>query len=434
MRRPCLIFIALAALSASCSAHQPAAPVAGALPPVQPWVVQNGKSQGHWKLFMPPTRSTIYRGIAAGPDGNIWFSDNNGDALVRTMMTGKTKSFALDFTENGQIFGFEPLNPAVGADGKFYVTTDGTDPKNGAGMIGVLSTGGAFKIHDSPSKDDLGNNGLALGPDGDVWFAEKAHIAKITPTGTITEFAYPSGLNDNTAAGVVTGPDRKVWFTEYFTQKVANIDPATGTITEFDVGAAGCTGPQGLAVGTDRDLYFNCAATAIAKMTTSGTVTVIANPYGNPVTPQDMVTGPNGHIWYNANGNTLVEYSESKGTFTAHASPFNTNGLMIDLASGPDGNVWSATNGGNLEVYILATLSVSPSKLTFSGTGQQQTITATYRGPSTLTAVSASPAIATVAPGQTQGTFTVTSQGVGKTKIIVEDAIGNLFNVSVTVQ
>ena len=432
MRRLALAILLIAA--GGCAARQAVTAPVGGSTVVTPWVIQNGKSQGHWKLFAPHTQTPIYRGITAGPDGNVWFSDNNGHALVRTQMTGKTKPFLLTFTENGQTIGFQPLNPTTGADGKLYITTDNVDPKNNAGMIGVLTTHGAFKIHDSPSKDNLGNNGLAVGPDGNVWFAEKAHIAKITPAGAITEFPYPSGLNDNGAAGVVTGPDHKVWFTEYFTQKVANIDPTTNAITEFDVSGVNCTGPEGLAVGTDGDLYFNCSATTIAKITTSGVATVINNPFGAAGTPQDMVTGSNGHIWFNTNGNVIAEYNESNGTLTGHTSPFNTNGLMIDLTSGPDGNIWSATNGGNLEVYALVTLSVSPKNLTFTGTGQQQTLTATYHGPSTLTAVSASPSVATVAPGQGANTFVVTSVGVGKTKVTVEDAIGNLFNVAVTVQ
>jgi len=175
-------------------------------------------------------------------------------------------------------------------------------------------------------------------------------------------------------------------------------------------------------------------ATTIAKITTSGATTVINNPYGEAGPPQDMVTGPNGHIWFNTNGNVIAEYNEGNGVITGHTSPFSTNGLMIDLTSGPDGNIWSATNGGNLEVYALVTLSVSPKRLNFTGTGQQQTLTATYHGPSTLTAVSASPSVATVAPGQAANTFVVTSVGAGTTKITVEDAIGNLFNVPVTVQ
>ena len=423
------LFIALA----GCAVHESATPPIGSQV-VTPYVIQNGKSQGHWKLFAPHTQTTIYRGITAGPDGNVWFSDNNGEALVRTQMTGKVKSFKLLFTENGNTFGFQPLNPITGPDGKFYISTDNVDPKNGSGMIGVLTTSGGFKIHDPPSNDNLGNNGLAVGPDGNVWFAEKGHIAKITTGGAITEFAYPSGLIDNTQAGVVTGPDHKVWFTEFFTHMVANIDPTTDAITEFDVSGVGCSGPEGLAVGNDGDLYFNCSATSIAKITTSGVVTVINNPYGAAGTPQDMVTGPNGHIWFNTNGNVIAEYNEGNGTLTGHISPFNTNGLMIDLTSGPDGNIWSATNGGNLEVYALVTLSVSPTKLTFTGIGQQQTLTATYHGPSSLSAISGDTAVVTVAPGGPPNTFVVTSVGVGKTKVTVEDQIGNLFTVAVTVE
>ncbi|HYK52554.1 MAG TPA: hypothetical protein VEV38_03405 [Candidatus Eremiobacteraceae bacterium] len=431
MRRLAFAFLLIAV--AGCTAHQSATPPVGSQV-VTPYVIQNGKSQGHWKMFTPHTTSTIYRGITTGPDGNVWFSDNNGDALVRTMMTGKTKSFVLHFTENGNTFSFAPLYPITGADGKFYITTDGSDPKNGGGLIGVLTTKGAFKIYDPPSGDNLGNNGLAVGPDGNVWFAEKAHFAKITTAGVITEFAYPSGEFQNSGAGVVNGPGGKVWFTEYFQHKVANIDPTTDVITEFDVSAAGCSGPQGLTVGTDGLLYFNCSSGSIAKMTTSGAVTVINNPYGTPLVPQDMITGPNGHIWFTTDTNVIAEYNENNGTLTGHTSPFNVNGLMLDLTEPSDGNVWTAMNSGILQVYIVNTLSVSPAKLTFTGTGQQQTLTATYHGPSTLSAVSSDTSIATVAPGGPPNTFVVTSVGVGKAKVTVEDQIGNLFTVAVTVE
>jgi virginiamycin B lyase len=427
-----LVFV----LANACTMHAAPSPDAGAnagAPAPNPYVIQN-RSVSHWQQFTPKTASTIYRGITTGPDGNIWFADNNGDALVRTAMTGATKPFHLTFVENGITYSFAPLSPIAGADGKLYVTTDGTDPKNGAGAIGVLTTSGSFHIHDSPSKDNLGDNGLAVGPDGNVWFAEMRHIAKIDQTGVVTEYPYPSGTVHNYSAGVVTGPDHNVWFTDYFSLEVDKIDPTTGIITPFDVSAAGCSGPQGLAVGTDGDLYFNCTATSIAKMTTAGAVTPIANPYGTALQPQDLVQGPNGHIWLTTGSNTLAEYNEKSGVLTGHASPFTTQGLMINLTGGPDENVWAADNGGHIEIYELVTLKVTPSALTFTGVGQTQTITATYKGPGTLTASSGSTAVATVAPGQAAGTFDVTSQGAGKTTITVSDGIGNLFKVRVTVQ
>ena len=398
-----------------------------------PDVLQNGEKLGHWKQFTPHTASTIYRGITAGPDGNVWFADNNGNALVRTKMTGAIKAFPLAYTENGVQIGFSPLTPAVGADGKFYITTSDADPKNNAGMIGVLSPTGAFHRVDSPSGDNPGSNGIALGPDGNVWFAEQKHIAMITPAGAIQEFLYPSGTTQNSAAGVVEGPDGKVWFDEYFAHMVAKIDPTSHAITEYDVSSAGCSGAQGLAVGSDGDLYFNCAFNAIAKITTSGAVTAISNPLGTIDTAQDLVRGSNGHIWIVGGSNAIGDYDETKGTLTAHSSPFTTNGLMINMTSASDDNLWITDNGGHLEIFALVTLKVSPASLTFTGTGQSQTITATYHGHSTLSAVSNAPSVATVAPGG-GSSFVVTSQAAGKATVTVMDQIGNLFQVRVTVQ
>ena len=232
---------------------------------------------------------------------------------------------------------------------------------------------------------------------------------------------------------MVAGPDGDVWFEEYFAHIVGKINPTTHAITEYDTTSDGCSGAQGLAVGSDGDLYFNCTFNAIAKITTSGVVTVIGNPVATSDTAQDVVRGSNGHIWIVGGDNALGEYDESKGTFTTHASPFTTNGLMINMASAADDNLWVTDNSGHLEIYALVTLHVSPAALSFTGTGQSQTITATYHGPSTLSAVSKSPAIATVT--QTSGnSFLVTSQSAGKTTVTVMDQIGNLFNVGVTVQ
>jgi len=397
-----------------------------------PDVSQNRTSTRNWKQFAPKTASTIYRGIDAGPDNNIWFSDQNN--LNRITMAGALHEFPLTFTEHGVTYGFGPLWLTVGADAKFYLGCGNClDPTSGGGIIGVAKTNGSLAIHEIPSKDTLGGNGLGLGPDGNVWFAETSHIARITTGGVITEFAYPSGETKNTGSVPVTGPDGIVWFTEYFAHMVAKIDPATGVITEYDVSGL-CNGPQGTAVGSDGRLYFFCTSGSLASISTDGVlVPAIANPYGTPLTPGDIIQGPNKHIWFATGTTTFGEYNENSGVLTAHTPPFNV-GAVLALTDGPDGNIWGTNNAGLIDVYILATLTVSPRSLTFSGVGQTQALTASYAGPSVLSATSASPTIATVAPGQQDNTFVVTSQGVGKTTVTIQDAIGNLFKVRVTVQ
>ncbi|MEA2271926.1 MAG: virginiamycin lyase, partial [Solirubrobacteraceae bacterium] len=63
--------------------------------------------------------------------------------------------------------------------------------------------------------------GAALGPDGNVWFAETrapGRIAKVTPAGTVTEFT--GGVTPNLSAGhmltsVARGPDGNLWFGDF---------------------------------------------------------------------------------------------------------------------------------------------------------------------------------------------------------------------------
>jgi virginiamycin B lyase len=432
MRTRLFAFSLSVLLAAGCGGQRATLPMPNQAPAagVTPNVIQGNGS--HWKQFHPHTSSGIYRGITAGPKETLWFSDQAN--LVRMSMTGGIHEFVLTFTEGGMTFGFGPIWLTTGADGKLYLGCGNcTDPTAGGGVIGVATTGGKLTVHKVPSKDIVGSNGLAVGPDGNVWFAEMGHIAKITPGGAVSEYAYPSGESNNTSSTPVTGPDGNVWFTEYFKLKVAKIVPSTHVITEFDVSSE-CSGPQGLAVGTDNKLYFNCSSNTLASITTAGVLgPTIANQYGTPNEPGDVITGPNGHIWFATTTTTLGEYNESNGTLTGHLPPFST-GDVLGLAVGSDTNIWGTDNDGYIDVYILAQLSVTPKSLTFTGIGQMQTLTASYNGPSTLSAVSADTSIATVSPGNSKNTFVVTSVGVGSTKITVEDAIGNLVNIPVTVQ
>ena len=65
--------------------------------------------------------------------------------------------------------------------------------------------------------------GIAAGPDGNLWFTERAgnKIGRISPIGTITEFPLPT-LNSG-PTGIAAGPDGNLWFIEYRANKVGRI-------------------------------------------------------------------------------------------------------------------------------------------------------------------------------------------------------------------
>jgi len=76
---------------------------------------------------------------------------------------------------------------------------------------------------------------IVLGPDGNLWFVENAgnKVAKVTPSGTITEYTFPTA--GSKPFGIAAGPDGNLWVTENNNHEVAKVTPA-GSITEYPFG------------------------------------------------------------------------------------------------------------------------------------------------------------------------------------------------------
>jgi streptogramin lyase len=100
-------------------------------------------------------------GITAGPDGNVWFGDSGTNSVGRLKPGGAIREFPV---AGG------PAELTSGADGALWATIY-TSATVSSGSIERVGTGGArqaFKIGDNVSP-----RGIALGPDGNVWFTEQ---------------------------------------------------------------------------------------------------------------------------------------------------------------------------------------------------------------------------------------------------------------------
>ena len=191
------------------------------------------------------TPTSIPHGIAAGPDGNLWFTEIDGDRIGRITPAGVVTEFSAGITADAR-------------------------PK-----------------------------GIAAGPDGNLWFTEYDgdRIGRITPAGTVTEFTagitpgadpgrhhrrpgrqplvhrvrrqpdradHPRRRRHRVRAGITAGagprgitagPDGNLWFTEYDGDRIGRITPA-GVVTEFSAGITAGAGPRGIAAGPDGNLWF----------------------------------------------------------------------------------------------------------------------------------------------------------------------------------
>jgi streptogramin lyase len=110
--------------------------------------------------------------IAAGPDGNLWFTGAWG-SIYRITTAGEYTLFPLHPAQSYPI-GYSPPNPgladiAAGPDGNLWFTESQTH------LIGRMTPAGVITEFTIPTTNGA-PFGIAAGPDGNVWFTESKGI------------------------------------------------------------------------------------------------------------------------------------------------------------------------------------------------------------------------------------------------------------------
>jgi len=274
-------------------------------------------------------------GIAAGPDGNLWFTEYSADRIGRITPGGTVTEFS-----TGISAGSNPDGIAAGSDGNLWFTEYSAD------RIGRITTGGTVTEFAGGISAGSFPEGIAAGPDGNVWFTEfgGSRIGRITPGGTVTEFA---GINAGSfPRGITAGPDGNLWFAE--TQnRIGRITP-TGTITEFPVSPISY--PRGIAAGPDGNLWFTeFFSNQVGRITPSGVVTEFSAGISANSGPDAIAAGPDGNLWFTENGGDRIGRITPTGAVTEFSAGISASGGPDGITAGPDGNVWfTEYDGGRI--------------------------------------------------------------------------------------
>ncbi len=182
---------------------------------------------GQFHLFPLPSSSVSLAGIAAGPDGNLWFTENLDSNRATSQRIGRmTPAGAFtDFPVTAPFASSYLGRIIVGADGNLWFSLRGADANsNAVGALGKMTPQGTVSIV------QLGKfavpEDMTVGPDGNVWFTTGFAVGRVTPDGQARLFTpdtQANTANHLSLGGVASGPDGALWF--------ATADAEVGRVT-----------------------------------------------------------------------------------------------------------------------------------------------------------------------------------------------------------
>jgi streptogramin lyase len=149
-------------------------------------------------------------GIAAGTDGQVWFTDRGCSGAGRCAI-GRIALASSQIAElrQGLRSGGQPLGIAAGTGGEMWFA-------DSTGAIGQVSPAGQIAERTHGLQAGSSPVAVAAGSDGNMWFTDEgqtAAVARVTPAGVIREFSagIPTGSEP---AAIAPAADGRLWFTD----------------------------------------------------------------------------------------------------------------------------------------------------------------------------------------------------------------------------
>jgi len=348
--------------------------------------------------YTVPTPNSGPLGIAAGPDGAMWFTENHSGKIGRIAPSGAITEYPVSTGPTS------PDGIAAGPDGALWFAD------YGGKAIGRIATSGAVTEYPVtfPGPDPL-PMGIAAGPDGRMWYTLAINssevIGAITTAGDLTP--YPASCDY--ANSIAAGSDGALWFTCFFNAAIQRIT-TSGSTSSYSLPTQS-PGLESIAAGPDGALWFTeNTANQIGRITTAGVVSEYPVP-----TPSSglmgITAGPDGTLWFTESSVNQIGRITTTGGITEYPLP-EAAGSPNQIAAGPGGTLWFTDSYGRIGevVFVTANLNVSPpsgfyrSTLTFKGSrfAPHETVQIYYQGVGSNVLASAT--------ADAEGLFTVTAQ------------------------
>ena len=294
--------------------------------------------------FPVPTPSSAPAGITVGPDGALWFTEENGNKIGRITTGGAiTNEFPIP-TRNAA-----PMEITTGPDGALWFTEFGANPPK----IGRITTAGVITEFDLPP--GTGPDGITTGPDGAIWFTANGtnQIGRMAVSGSPVDFfALPTGFRPG---DIKPGPDGRIWFTESEANKIGAITTG-GFVSEYDLPPG--TDPSGIAASAGAMWFAEFGANQIGRISVVGSPITHFGPTGSG--PSGITFGADGALWFTETFANKVGRMTTSGVLTAEIPVPTAGSQPGDITAGPDGALWFTEFAGNKIGRVATSAVASP--------------------------------------------------------------------------
>jgi len=257
------------------------------------------------QLFTVPTPDAGLSNIVAGPDGALWFNEQNGFAVGRITTTGAISEFPVpraSYSADG-----DGPTTIVSSGGNLWTLA------NVGSTIDAVSTAGTV----TQEYANLDQSATNLAPDsaGGVWATSLAGagggpvsggLFRVDPpTGTVRNYRDPRFGGQFQPVPIVAGPNGTAWFAD----GGANIREInnTGKVTGIQIHGSGSMLVTSMAFDRKGDLWFteyvpgggfvSSTEGAIGEIP-AGSTTATLTPLPGNETPGSMILGSDGGIWF----------------------------------------------------------------------------------------------------------------------------------------
>ena len=322
------------------------------------------RTLGGTTSYSIPTSSANPAGVALGPDNNIWFCEHfststSSGKIGKITPSGTITEYQIPVAlAPRRIDPEHPITPnaiTAGPDGNMWFTDD-----NGA-YVGSITTSGVISLYPvlgTSLPNIAGYVGITAGPDGNLWVSDQGGTATgsgFTTTENVTKVSTSGSLVGTYALSsgslpgiIVPGPDGNLWVMERKAGGGIARVTTSGTVTEYAMSLGSSYHPYGL-VNDGTYLRFTAVSSSsttayFGSVTTSGGVGVQTTTYGGTSGRISLAPAATHYTdwWLLDAGITDLNYfGRVQATYTLPNSNPSAGGPgATGFIYGSDGNLW----------------------------------------------------------------------------------------------